>query len=165
MTLLSTVYELKLIVTEALDGLDIGLTTAPNAVHQLTGLAGTSQPSGTSIITSVPWRDTVALVAGAKTLDLTSLDYGDLTAKDFTGLKVQFALFKNPSGNGTMNIKTGAANGYNIFGATASEITLIGGGAALFVNPEGTPDVSGSAKTIDIAGTGTESLEVILVAG
>jgi len=75
------------------------------------------------------------------------------------------AKFKNKSGNAAITVKFGAANPYNLLGASwtlilpavASEITLY--------LPEGTPDVAGGAKDIDLSGTGTEELEVQLFAG
>ena len=111
--------------------------------------------------------NTVALVAGAKTIDLTALTGINGGAVAFTGLKVQFAKFRNPSTNtGAITIQAGASNAYNMLGAswkvilqTGDEFTWKGS------DDSGVPDVASGAKNIDLAGTGTESIEMVLVAG
>lgn len=111
---------------------------------------------------------TVPLVAGAATIDLTSLPdplgSGTIT---LAGLKVQSLKFKAASTNtAKITVSKGASNGLGkgSAGDTWTSV-IVPGGEELHYMPEGTPDVAGGAKTIDLAGTGTESLEVTIVAG
>lgn len=120
--------------------------------------AGTTPP-----VTKMIWVNQ-ALTAGAKTLDLTSLTGTNGASVTFSGLKVQSAKFKNPTGNAAMTIKFGAANPYNLLGASWTLILLAGQEITVYGN-DATPDVAGGAKDIDIAGTGSEIIEVQLVAG
>ncbi len=107
---------------------------------------------------------TQALTAGAATIDLTALS-GSLGSVTFSGLKLQAYLFTNLGAN-VMTISKGASNGYGLDAAAADyDIVVAPGATVMGYIPDVAPDVSGSAKNIDIAGTGTQSLEVVLVAG
>lgn len=110
---------------------------------------------------------TIALVAGAATLDLTSLpDYnGTAGQQDGTGLKVQRAIFHNPPTNANdVTIVQGAANAYGLLGATFS-ITLAPDQKAQFDLDDASPDVASGAKNIDISGTGSQELDYHIVLG
>lgn len=106
---------------------------------------------------------TKSMVTGAATIDLTSLVGTNGAAVNATGLKLQVAKFINSSAN-AIQIEPGASNGYNIFGAS-SLFVLAPGQEVLFFGNEATPDVGSGAKTIDISGTGTQSLKCFLVFG
>lgn len=107
----------------------------------------------------------LTLTAGAGTLDLRALTGLAGGAIDGNGLKVQVAKFRNKSTNANlMTISEGAANGYSLLGSAwtldlqpGQEITLFGNDA--------TPDVAGTDKDIDIAGTGSQVLEYEIVMG
>lgn len=111
----------------------------------------------------------VALTAGAATIDLTSLPNKDGVAGqvNFTGLKVQVYKFRNKSTNlNTITLTFGASNPYLLHGAAwkyilgpNEEMTFKG-----FDNAN-MPDVDSTHKNIDVAGTGTDTLEVELSAG
>lgn len=107
----------------------------------------------------------LALSGGAATIDLTSLpdDDGVAAAVDFTGLKVQVAKFANPVGNAAMTITLGASNGHPLF--TADGIVLQGGEEWTFKGYDAGTDVAAGDATWDVTGTGTEELNVLLVAG
>jgi len=105
------------------------------------------------------------LTAGAATIDLTAMPSTNGATVDGTGKRVQAAKFKNPSDNANnMTITEGASNGYDGFGASFSIILVPGAEVTIFTNDGGT-DISGTNKTIDIAGTSTQTLEVSLVLG
>jgi hypothetical protein len=105
-----------------------------------------------------------AMVAGAATIDLTAMTHGGATV-DFTGLKVQCWKFKAPTTNAAnVTLTPGGSNGYNLGGANWREV-LAPGAWVLGYSNDTTPDVSGSAKNIALAGTGTDALEVTLMAG
>lgn len=106
-----------------------------------------------------------ALSAGAATIDLTAIPGVNGVTQDMSGLRVQFAKFRNPSGNANpITIGEGASNGYEMLG-NGWTILLDPGCEILLYNPEASPDVAGAAKTIDLAGTGSQALDIILVAG
>lgn len=140
-------------------------TTIPLSGFNVQGpkLTGTSTPP-----VSVESYQEYDLVAGAKTIDLTALVDSLGVTRDCTGLKLQTLIFINPTGNASMNIAPGGSNPYPIFGAS-NDITVPGNAAGdsivALVFPEGCPDVAAGVKTIDIAGTGTESFKLGVVLG
>lgn len=107
--------------------------------------------------------DTVALVTGAKTLDFTALNDDLLGSIDLTGLKIQIFKLYN-LGAAAMTVAKGASNGYTGFGSSFS-VVVPPGGEVVFYGAEGAADVSGSVKTIDITGTGTQTFELTVIAG
>ena len=82
------------------------------------------------------------------------------------GLKLQVTYFKNLDTNsGDLKIDVGATNGYN-FGAATSEISLKRGGELMLFQNERAPNVSGTAKTIDLSSADADlSHQIILLAG
>lgn len=106
--------------------------------------------------------------AGAITIDLTSIVDAFGVTFSGSGLKVQGIVIINPAGNASINVAPGASNGYALFGA-GNDITIPGNASYdTFVVawlPEGTPDVAGGAKNIDVTGTGTESFKIGLILG
>jgi hypothetical protein len=106
-----------------------------------------------------------ALAAGVGTIDLTALPGTNGTTVDGTGLKVQAVKFRNPSSNANnITITVGASNGYQLHGAGWS-ITLRPGESYLWEGVDAAPDVGGSAKNIDLAGTLVQALDVLIVLG
>lgn len=106
-----------------------------------------------------------ALVAGAGTIDLTALTAINNLAVTFSGLKVQVWKFKAKSGNAAaVTIKFGSANPYNLLG-TSWLLTLEPGQELGGYTAGAAPVVGASAKNIDLTGTGTDAVEVSLVAG
>ena len=106
-----------------------------------------------------------ALSTGAATIDLTALTGTNGATVDCSGLKVQVFKAKNPSTNANQIAVTfGASNGY-LLGGAAWKLTLQPGMEITVYGSDQTPDVGGSSKTIDIAGTGSQALEVSIVAG
>ena len=103
---------------------------------------------------------TYALVAGAKTIDLTAILDALGVSQTAVGLKLQTLIIKNPAGNNKLTIGPGGSNPYPLFGTGLS--AEIPGNAAgdsylAFVFPEGLPDVASGVKNILVSGTGTET--------
>lgn len=156
-------YWLRLFVQEIREQ-NLDLVANPTVIHQLTTEVKDRLTSATTVPATKVFSDKIALVAGAKTLDLTNLTSGDTTV-DLAGLKVQFALFVN-LGASVMTFQAGASNGYNIFGTSGLIELKPVGGAVLYSGIDKLPNVvNGSTDEIDVAGTGTEEFECILVAG
>ena len=104
----------------------------------------------------------VALIAGAKTLDLTALPDAILGTTTMSGLKLRHLQLQAPSTNaGALTIAVGAANGYSgIIGAAA--IVLAAGDNVVLGPLNGTIAVDGTHKTLDLSGTATDKLNVVL---
>jgi hypothetical protein len=114
----------------------------------------------------------VTLTAGAATLDLTAVS-DPAGTQNFNGLKVQAFKIRNTSAT-VVTISKGGSNGYALSGTSAFTIPIppaytTGGvtyyGEVTMFIPEFSQDVDGTHKTIDFAGSGTESLQVTLIAG
>ncbi len=106
-----------------------------------------------------------SLTAGAATIDLTSLVGTNSAVVDGTGLKVQAIKVKAPTTNtAAITVAEGASSGYELLGNGFTFAVKPGQEALFFLN-EGAPDVALDAKNIDLSGTGTESLDVIVVLG
>lgn len=110
------------------------------------------------------YSDTVALVAGAKTLDLTSLVGTGGATITMLGLKLQALKIKNAAGNGALTITGGASDGYNLFGAAGSMVLGAEEEVCCLYN-DTKDDVAAGDKNIDFAGTGTQEFDVQLVFG
>lgn len=140
--------------------------SVPTLVHDTykteTDLTASSTPAITKVASFL-----TTLSGGAATIDLTALTNSGDTAGgslDLTGLKVQAIYFEVSSGDSAMTITTGATNGYNLPHAGFS-YQLAGGESLMLSLNETAQDVGASDKDIDIAGTGTDSIQVVLVAG
>lgn len=106
-----------------------------------------------------------ALSSGSATIDLTALTGTNGASVDFSGLKVQVAKFKNPATNAnSITVTVGASNGYLLAGAAWKAI-LAPGQSVTYQCNDASPDVGSSAKNIDVSGTGTQTLQVSLIAG
>lgn len=123
---------------------------------------GTLNASSTPPATKCVVR-TIALIAGAYTIDLTTITGTNGLAQDMTGLKVQYFRVKN-LGASAMTFTFGASNPYLLKGAAWKTI-LEQNQIDVFYGNDATPDVGGSSKTIDVSGTGTQTFELTIVAG
>jgi hypothetical protein len=136
--------------------------TLYSTAKSLTATGSSTQPA----LTKVAYFSK-AMSAGAATIDLTALTGTNGASVTMSGLKICLLRFRNPSTNtGAITIAKGASNG---FGTTTSGTTFTvtlppDSEFGIFLN-EGTPDVAGAAKTIDISGTGTEALECVVWGG
>lgn len=122
--------------------------------------------AGTSIPVTKYVAFEQALTAGAATINFAALP--GATADETinaTGLKPQFVKLKNKASNANnITITEGASNGLALFGASFS-ITLKPGQECQFNLNEACDDVAAGDRTIDLAGTGTQVLQVIVGLG
>ena len=155
-----------IVVTETPD-LELDLVTDPQLTHQITlpiplSLDGTTTPPVTKV-----WSDTVALSAGAATLDLQALvnTHTLIANVDFSGLKVQVFMMSCPSSNtGAITVTPGASNDYDLGGASMS-VEVAPGNTVLFLFADNAPDVAGADSELDFAGTSAETFDILMVAG
>lgn len=154
-------YAFKAINRETLasgvDGAD-----QPDIIHAAFDDSATLNASSTPPVTNCVVR-TIALTAGAYTIDLTTITGTNGLVQDMTGKKVQLFRFKN-LGAASMTIAEGASNGYAMLGASFT-FTVPAGGQVMFVFNDNTPDVAAGDRTIDITGTGTQTFELTIDAG
>lgn len=124
-------------------------------------------PSSTPPVT-MKGAFTLTLTAGAATIGLRAFPKDDdnpLLLQDGDGLKVQVAKFKNPSTNaGDITITFGASNPYLLGGSAFKWILKPGQFVTVYTN-DASPDVDNTHKSIDVAGTGSETLQVFLALG
>lgn len=151
--------------------LALGLDNAadPTFTHTLGDDAATLTSSTTPAVTKT-YSETINLSGGAATIDLTSLPGPNSTTIDFTGLKVQAIKFVCPSTNTEgITVDRGGSNPYNLFGednASAEQIEVLPGDVYLVkCGPDKREDVDATHSDVQLAGTGTETISVILVAG
>lgn len=160
MSLVSAAYALKCDATEQLDSAPGA--NSPQITHNKYSSSGTLTPTSTVPGTKVV-ANRYALVAGAKTLDLTALVGTNGVTVDGTGLKLQILKLKNVGAN-RMTFAQGGSNAYQVGGANFT-IPLEPNQEVLLFGADLNPDVSGTVKNIAVTGTGTQEFEVVLVMG
>ena len=111
----------------------------------------------------------ITLTAGAATIDLTSVSDVNGVTKNFNALKIRCIKFRAKStAIHAFTIAKGASNGFTGLGASFS-VTLpanaAGGAWVSFYDAGGGTAVSGTVKTLDISGTGTDVLQVAIYGG
>ena len=157
-------YQVKATVTETLE---TGMTLASDKSVTYNGLdtavrtlnADSTPPVTKAAVFPKP------LVDGAGSIDLAALTGANGAAVNGTGLRVQLLRLTAPAANtGPITISKGAANGYDGFGASFSLAVGPGEERTLLNNDSGT-DIGAANKALDLAGTGTESLNVEIVMG
>jgi len=157
---ITAVVQSKVTLTETLTNDD--LIADSQLVHsgydQNTTLSGSTSPD----ITKAAYQ-TIALVAGAKTIDLTALLLNG-NAVTLDGLNPRAIHLKN-TGAAAMTIVAGASNGYTGLGALFS-VTLPPDAGFLMDWPlDNATAVSATVKTLDVTGTGTDTLQLSILAG
>jgi hypothetical protein len=104
-----------------------------------------------------------ALDTGARTIDLRDIYTVGGGSGDGNGMKLQGFFFKNLGAN-PMTIAAGASNGYSPLGASG-EATIPPSGWIAAYFADASADVSGTVKTIDVSGTGSQTFEFAAILG
>lgn len=132
------------------DGLDESFT-----------LSATSTPPAAKV---APFRQ--ALTSGAATIDLTNLPGTNGASVNGTALKVRACKFRNPAYNShAITITVGATNGYPLLGSGFCMTLLPGQSSGPLYLADGAPAIDSTHKTLDLTGTGSESLDVGILLG
>jgi hypothetical protein len=165
----SAKQQMGMVTTETVStGLDHGDATEAVA-HNLNsgGVSTTTLTSTTTPPATKVYSDEIDLVAGAATIDLTSLTGPFSASVDFTGLKVQQIYIKAHAANTShITLVEGVANPYFLFGITADRITVHAGTEVMFRMNEALADVAAGAKTIDASSADLDAkFDIHLVAG
>lgn len=153
------VYKSGVDVTERFDTSTTagGKTTFPFASTVKLGAA-------TSPAASEAGYCTQAMTAGAATIDLTSVATSRGRTMTYSGLKIRAIRLYNPSTNASITVAKGASNGYTGFGSAFSIVLRPGYEVTIYDGGNGVA-VSGSVKTLDISGTGSEVLQFAISGG
>lgn len=127
--------------------------------------AFTLTPTGSPKATYSMFYPSQALTAGAYTLNLCSGPDGI----NLDTLYVRYWALWVPAGisnAGAIRFDVGASSGINFAGASTNDITLMPGGFISAYLGSGGPQVlTGSAKNIDVTGTGTDKFGIFVLAG
>ena len=148
---------------------DIGQSgvTNPTVQHSV-GAGSITRTPTTTVPVSVSWEGLIALSGGAYTLDLTALPGGNLPDLDLTGKKVQAIHVRGANDlTGPITLSVGASNGYDLHGSGVGEeiATVEADDEVLILKNDTAPDVGASACQIDLAGTSTEEVSIMILAG
>lgn len=109
----------------------------------------------------------IALTAGAYTIDLTALPDVNGATTTLTGKKVRALFFEN-LGAANMTFAKGASNGLDCLSGSWSMVLLPGERRCIDLGGVSTgsiADISGSNKTIDVTGTGTQEFDFGVIVG
>jgi hypothetical protein len=139
--------------------------TINTTVGSATGasLTATTTPAVTKV-----YYETLTMSGGADTIDMAVLDAGDLPNVSLVDLKPQLMYFEAGADNnaGGIKIEPSAAEGFPVFGAAGSEITLLPGEKILlFSNDKQAEITDDTDDKIDVTGTALDTLTVCIVAG
>ena len=167
----SAAYALTVSATETFDTTVNGNeaigsgAAAASVLHNGFNISGTLTSLSTVPATTV-CAFTQALTGGTATIDLCALPGTNGNTVSLDGLKVQLMMIKAPAANAnTMAIGIHGTEGFPIFGAS-NEIDLVAGQQVLLFGNDASADVaSDSADQLLMTGTGTQELDIIIVAG
>jgi hypothetical protein len=121
--------------------------------------------SGNGPAITADFHGQVALIAGALTLDLTALADAILGTVTMAGLKLRHIQLAAPGTNaGALTIKPGASNGYTGW-AGSGGLILSPSDQAVLGPLNGTIAIDGTHKTLDLTGTGTDKLNLVMMFG
>lgn len=158
-------YAANLSVTEVLENNTAPYAEANRKVVSTQFNSGGNYNAGSTPAVSAHAASQQALTAGAATIDLTALTGANGVSVDMTGKKIEFVKLIAAADNGAaITVEPGAANGYNLFGASFA-IVLQPGQEITVKLAEGAPDVGATAKEIDLSGTGDDSLSYVFIGG
>lgn len=127
-------------------------------VEKVVDLSGSTSPDIEQVYSA-----TLALSAGALTIDLTALARTGRTALDLTGLTVYGYSIQSLAAN-SLTFVAGASTPYALFPAT-NGVVVGAGGVVQQYTPGGFGVVGASNSDIDVSGTGTNSFLFAIVAG
>lgn len=121
-------------------------------------LSGSSTPAVSAVTGLLK-----TLSSGSATIDLTSVP-DVVGTQSMSGLSLRTLYLSATAANsGSISIQTGATNGYPLFGSSGKVTLPPGDSIAMCLSD--TNAVDGTHKTIDLAGSGTDSIQVQMTFG
>lgn len=161
-TVAMTLTVVETLGTNNVDATASNSTITHNGFNVSTSLSGTSSPAITKTASF-----SQQLTAGAATIDFTTLTGTNGASVTGNGLRIIAIILTAASGNAgnTITAVTGASNGLPIFGANGREV-INKGATVMKYDPSGLGTaIDSTHKTVDLTGTGTDTLNVIVVMG
>jgi D-alanyl-D-alanine carboxypeptidase len=156
----------KIVVSERLSktGLTVGgATDYIDVINQI--IEEQTLSSGSSVDAEVVYMGTITLSDGSATVDLKALENSEGDTIVTEGKNVRAIMARATATNtGAFSLADGASNGYQMFGNTFL-IALNDSNWFLSYLGADAPAISDTSKTIDCAGTGSESCKVIIIFG
>lgn len=148
--------------TEVLSGGDIiGTFEVPHAGYNQRLVADANT---TPNVTKAAYQQT-NMIAGAGSIDLTNLLL-DAAAVTLTGLQPRGILITAlPANAGDVTVSKGASNGYTGLGNSFSATLKPGASVMMAWTLDNAVAVGSGAKTLDLSGTGTDGVQLSVVAG
>lgn len=139
---------------------DAGKGTITHSLLNNTKTLDANSPAGSNVTQT--GQGAVNMTAGAATLNLAACP-GTVGVVDMTGLKLRSVHIRAKATNvNNITIAKGAANGYTGLGA-AFNVTLAPG-KSILLEPDATA-VAAGVRTLDITGSGTQGIEILITAG
>jgi len=158
---LTAVFE----VIESLSATNLSGTTSSAAekVNKINKVR--EMTSGTTPDAEVVYMGTEALTAGTATIDLKALtnSEGDTIVTEAKKVRAIF-MGATSSNTAAITLTEGASNGYEL-GGDGWKLALTDEQWAIIYLGSDAPAVGDSTKNIDISGTGTESVKLLIVFG
>jgi len=143
-----------------------GINSTNNTVlHNAFNISGTLTAATTPPVTTVA-SFTQALAGGTATIDLNALPGTNASTISLVGLKIQLIIIKSVAANAnTIAFAPHGTHPYLLFG-TGNEIDLMPGQQIMMFGNDAAPDVAlDSADQFLVTGTGSQELDIIIVAG
>lgn len=151
-------------VTEILDNTPFATSAHKQVIHDMLNQSLTLTTGGSVPITVIAAFNQ-ALTVGAATIDFTSLTGTNGATVSGSGLKLQVAIFLAKSTNANaLKIANGTSNGYNGWGSDFA-VTLDAAQWVMLYGKDLEADVDGTHKTLTLSGTGSQSVDVLLLFG
>lgn len=163
----SCTYNFALTVENTLDvSEDLIANPIVNMVFTTNAVVKAIIDGSSTVPATTAWGKKQALSGGTATLDLEALARDNLPNLNLNGLRPQILfLFGSTANTAGISVAAGATNGHNILGASDGKVTILPGCLAMFFWNDKLDDVVGADSEVDLVGTGTETLEIIIVAG
>jgi hypothetical protein len=116
----------------------------------------TADPDDNPLSASMIWSDSFDLSGGAATLDLTGLLRGVLTSLTLLGKKpLCIVIYNKATNTSSVTIVPGAVNGFDVFGAADSKVTLPVGHFVMI----GAANLAGVVAALQTVATGDKTID------
>lgn len=157
-------FEMGMNVVQSINMTNVGggssTTQVIQSLIQQLSLGGASTP-----VIDDSWAGRLSLTAGALTIALDALVRQNQTVLDLTGKIIYGYVIHVLGASATMTFVGAAVNPYELFGGATSEVNPGTDGWVQMYQPAGFGTVGASNSDIDVTGTGTDSFDMVLIAG
>lgn len=166
MSVSTVVGNINVVATDTISGNGIGNNPQDAVVKPYIARALSLTSSGT-VPTDRVSKIALTLSSSTAQIDLNAVTLPGGTTASMTGRKLQIFAVDMPTGSSAMTFSVSTAtdgSGYQFGGSLWSQ-TVRSGGFALSYAADGAPDISTSARYIEVSGTGSQTADVFMVFG